>query len=242
MRFLPALCLASLIASEPLAAQNTDDWAGPVRLLIVMGGGTWENSVFHMFDAIEGVEYTLEMSDTAAFGEDLRNRFDAVLMYNLSATLPEPHRANFTEFLEAGGGLVVLHHALASYGDWPWWHESVVGGRYLLRPEGVRAGSTYLQDQSYIASARADHPVVAGLAGIPLHVYGETYKGLWISPEVQVLLATTQTSSDGPLVWVGPYRAARVVVIQPGHGGSVFFNHGYLRILHDAIHWTAGRL
>ena len=102
---------------------------GDVRLLIVMGGGTWENSVFRFFDTLDGVQCTLADSDREAFVEDLRARYDAILMYNLGGTLPERERGHLVQLLAGGGGLMVLHHALASYGNWPWWREEVVGGR-----------------------------------------------------------------------------------------------------------------
>ena len=86
------------------------------------------------------------------------------------------------------------------------------------------------------------HPVVSALGGHPIHLYDETYKGLWISDGVEVLLSTGLSSSDGPLVWVGPYRAARVVVVQPGHGSSAYYNLGFRYIVRDAIRWVAGGL
>ncbi len=238
------LCCFALILSGalPLQAQPHNGEPENVQLLIVMGGGTYESSVFRLFETLDGVNYTVVMGDTVAFREDIRGRFDAVLMYNLSGSLAEPARTNLVQFIESGGGLVVWHHALANYGDWPWWHTAVVGGRYFLRPEGDHAASTYQQDESMVARPTSAHPVVSSLGGHPMHLYDETYKGLWISPEVEVLLSTTLTSSDGPLVWVGPYQAARVVAIQPGHGSSAYFNLGFRYILRDAIRWVAGDL
>ena len=230
------LLLVVLFALRTTPAAARAD--GEVRLLVVMGGGTWENSVFQLFDSLDGVDATVVMSDQEAFETDIRNRYDALLMYNLSGSLAEPARTHLTRFLESGKGLVVLHHALASYGDWEWWHKEVVGGRYFLRPEGPHAASTYRQDESIVARPEKEHPVVASLGGHPMHLYDETYKGLWISPEVEVLLSTALSTSDGPLVWVGPYHEARVVAIQPGHGSGAFYNLGFRSILRDAVHWV----
>lgn len=234
--------LLILLCSLPVNAQTESNQAKPVRLLIVMGGGTYESSVFGFFDMLDGIDHTLVMSDTEAFEQDIRDQYDAVLMYNLSRSLPEPARSNLVSFLESGGGLVVWHHALANYGDWPWWHQDVVGGRYFFRSEGDHPASTYSQDESIVASPVKPHPVVSSLGGHPMHLYDETYKGLWISDKADVLLRTSQSSSDGPLVWVGPYEAARVVVIQPGHGSGAYYNLGFRLIVRDAIHWVAGIL
>ncbi len=234
--------LLILLSSLSLPAQSNEGTTEKVRLLIVMGGGTYESSVFRFFDTLDGVSYTLVMSDTVAFKEDFRDQYDAVLMYNLSSSLAEPARSNLVRFIESGKGLVVWHHALANYGDWPWWYQEVVGGRYLLRGEGELPASTYRQDESMIARPEKAHPVVSSLGGHPMHLYDETYKGLWISPDVEVLLSTGLSTSDGPLVWVGPYQSARVVVVQPGHGSSAYFNLGFRYILRDAVRWVAGSL
>ncbi len=242
MKYLLHCVVLILLSALPLLAQPSAGTTENVRLLIVMGGGTYESSVFRFFDTLDGVSYTLVMSDTVAFREDVRNQYDAVLMYNLSSSLPEPARTNLVRFIESGKGLVVWHHALANYGNWEWWYQEVVGGRYFLRSEDDHAASTYRQDESIMARPEKAHPVVSSLGGHPMHLYDETYKGLWISDEVEVLLRTTLSSSDGPLVWVGPYQAARVVVIQPGHGSGAYFNLGFRYIVRDAIHWVAGRL
>lgn len=242
MKHLLRCSLLILVSSLPLQAQPNAGTTENVRLLIVMGGGTYESSVFRFFDTLDGVTYTLVMSDTTAFREDVRGQYDAVLMYNLSTSLPEPARSNLVRFIESGKGLVVWHHALANYGDWQWWYQDVVGGRYFLRREGDHPASTYHQDESIVARPEKAHPVVSGLGGHPMHLYDETYKGLWISDDVEVLLSTALSSSDGPLVWVGPYQAARVVVIQPGHSSSAYYNLGFRYIVRDAIRWVAGRL
>ncbi len=241
MKHLLICCLLIIFSSLSLQAQSDVDSTHNVRLLIVMGGGTYESSVFRFFDTLDGIDYTLVMSDTEAFQNDIRNQYDAVLMYNLRSSLAEPARTNLVNFIESGRGLVVWHHALANYGDWEWWYKEVVGGRYFLRPEGEHPASTYRQDESIIARPVVEHPVVSSLGGHPMHLYDEAYKGLWISEEVEVLLNTGLSSSDGPLVWVGPYDKARVVVIQPGHGSGAFYNLGFRYIVRDAVNWVAGR-
>lgn len=230
-----------LISTITLQAHSDSHSDNDTRLLIVMGGGTYESSVFRFFDSLDGVRYTLVMSDTEAFENDIREQYDAVLMYNLSGSLAEPARSNLVNFIESGKGLVVWHHALANYGDWPWWYERVVGGRYVLRQEDDHPASNYQQDQSMMARPTQEHPVVAALDGNPLHIYDETYKGLWLSDDIEVLLSTAVTSSDGPLVWLGPHESRRVVVIQPGHGSSAYFNLGFRLIVNDAIHWVSGK-
>ena len=241
MRLLIYSVIFLLGASAVSAASEDRTADDDVRLLIVMGGGTYESSVFRFFEMLDGIDFTVANSDTEAFADSLQGRYDAILMYNLSANLDEPGRGHLVRFLESGGGLVVWHHALANYSDWSWWHENVVGARYLMSAEAGHAASTYRQDESYVATPQKVHPVVAALDGHPIHFYGETYRGVWFSDSIDVLLRTGQTGSDGPLIWVGPYESARVIGIQPGHGSSEYYNHGFRWLVRDAIHWVAGK-
>ncbi len=83
------------------------------------------------------------------------------------------------------------------------------------------------------------HPVIAGIA--PFHIQDETYKRMWISPQVRPLLTTDNPTSDTTLAWLGPSPASRVVAIQLGHGPTAFGNPSYRTLVHNAILWAAGR-
>ena len=143
-------------------------------------------------------------------------------------------------FVEAGKGVVVLHHAIADYQDWEWWYKEVVGGKYLLKPEGSTPASTYLHDQELCIRPALDHPITARIG--TMHFRDETYKGMWISPDVRVLLRTDNPTSDGPLAWISPYAKSRVVYIELGHGETAHLYPAYRDLVQDAIRWTAGRL
>ena len=77
--------------------------------------------------------------------------------------------------------------------------------------------------------------ITSRLGRFPIHLYDETYKGLGISPEVDVLLRTGLSTSDGPVVWVSAYEQLRVVAIQPGHTSSAQLNLAFRFTLQDAI-------
>ena len=59
--------LLAFVGVLPLRAQSSADSTKNVRLLIVMGGGSYQSSVFQILDALDGVAHTVVMSDTAAF-------------------------------------------------------------------------------------------------------------------------------------------------------------------------------
>jgi type 1 glutamine amidotransferase len=83
-----------------------------------------------------------------------------------------------------------------------------------------------------------EHPVVDGVGKFEIN--DETYKGMWFSPHITVLVKTDHPTSDGPLVWVSPCRKSRVVCIELGHGRMAHMNPDYRRLVRNAILWAAG--
>jgi type 1 glutamine amidotransferase len=75
-----------------------------------------------------------------------------------------------------------------------------------------------------------------------MHLVDETYKGMWISPEVKVILETDEQTSDGPLAWISPYENSRVVYIQLGHDHQAHLHPAFRELVKRAVLWSAGRL
>jgi len=142
--------------------------------------------------------------------------------------------------VESGKGLVVLHHAIADYNSWDWWVQEVVGGKYLLMDERGMPASTYLHDVELFVRPAARHAITSGIG--PMHITDETYKGMWISPDVEVILETDNETSDGPLAWISPYDKSRVVYIQLGHDRLAFLHPAYRQLVQQAILWSVGTL
>lgn len=209
--------------------------AKPVRVELVTGGHSHDPDFYRLFTDRPDLKVNVNPHPDA-YRRDMRNDTDVLVLYDLVQTniLDDTKRKNLHSFIESGKGLVVLHHALADFNDWPWWCEQVVGGSYLMK------SSTYRHDEDEYIETVAKHPITQGLG--PLHFTDETYKGKWISPKVTVLMRTTNPTDDGPVVWVSPYDKSRVVAIELGHDRLAHQNPDYQELVHRAILWAAGRL
>ena len=75
-----------------------------------------------------------------------------------------------------------------------------------------------------------------------MHLQDETYKGMWIAPDVKVLLRTDNPTSDGPVAWISPYSKSRVVYLQLGHDAAVHYHPAYRTLVRNAVFWLGGRL
>lgn len=225
----------SLPASFALDAPNKD----AVRVMVVTGGHDYEPSFETVFEGPREIRAMVN-PHPIAFRSDLRRRYDVLVLYDTVQELEESQRKNLRDFLESGKGLVVLHHAIASFNSWPWWYQEVVGGRYLLNPDGSTPASTFKHDVELGVRPVLRHPITRGIE--PFHIWDETYKGIWISPKVQVLLQTDNPASDGPVAWISPYEKSRVVYIQLGHGRSAHVHPAFRVLVRNAILWAAGKV
>lgn len=221
-------------------------WAGagdkpaPLRVLVVTGGHDYETGFYTVFEGYEDLVWSHAISNQSAFRSDIRGKYDVLVLYDMSQELSEEGRRHLRDFVESGKGVVSLHHAIANYQAWPWWYREVVGGRYVLEAEEGFPASSYKHDVDLVAKPVGDHPITAGVG--TLEIRDETYKGMWISPGVNVILRTDHPTSDGPLAWTSPYEKSKVVYIQLGHDSAAYRHPGYRKLVRNAILWSAGRL
>ena len=160
-------------------------------------------------------------------------------MYDFSRDLDDAGKKNLRDYVESGGGVVVLHHALLDYQNWAWWTDQVVGGSYRLSREGDSPSSSVKNNQQISVKAAESHPITVGIE--PFLVEDETYKNMRFSPKVRPLLTTDNPTSDKNLAWIGPDDHFKVVAIQLGHGPTAYKNASYLALIRNAILWAAGK-
>jgi hypothetical protein len=75
-----------------------------------------------------------------------------------------------------------------------------------------------------------------------MHIWDETYKGLWVSPKVTLLLETDHPNNNREVAWISPYNKSRVVYIELGHDRKAHEHPSYRQLVRQAVLWAAGRL
>jgi type 1 glutamine amidotransferase len=231
-----SITLTVLVALASLAAALSA--ATPLRVLVVTGGHDYPTSFYTVFEQ-DGLTWDHATSNEEAFRKELRGVYDVLVLYDASATISPDAQTRFRDFVESGGGLVVLHHAIISYQDSSWFRD-LVGGRYFLSPQDGHQPSSYLHDVDMNIRVATPHPITRGIRLTRLH--DESYKGMWIAPTNTVLLTTDHPTSDGPVAWVSAYKHARVVYIQLGHGSEAHRDVGYRALVRNAVAWVSGKL
>ncbi len=230
-----AVTLPPLISLEPAAKDA-------VRVLVVTGGHPYETSFYEVFASQADIRWSHATSPAEAFAPGLKDRCDVLVLYDMHNEIGEAEQKTLREFVEAGKGVVALHHSIVDYTSWPWWYEEVIGGKYFEKPLGEHPASHYKDDVPMVvrpAHGMENHPIVRGLG--ELVTVDECYRGMWHSPKITVLMETANELNDRPVVYLGPRPGAQVVYIQLGHGPFTHQHPGYRKLVHNAIQWAAGR-
>lgn len=240
-----ALLLMAALTACCVSAQ-TRPHPEKVRVLLITGGHAFEREPF--LEALRTNAALAVMSaehapgGAAAWERDDLAAFQAVVLYDMPAAITDAQKAKFLSLFKQGTGLVVLHHALASFPGWEE-YERIIGGRYPQPPKGQPPVSDrlgYKHDVTFtVHVADGAHPITAGLADFAIR--DEIYWGFRVGADVHPLLTTPHEKSGNPLMWTRTEGRSRVVYLQLGHDRYAYENPGFRELLGRSILWAARR-
>ena len=197
----------------------------------------------HNFD-VPGFQAAFRgMTDVDAFPQTLENfiadqggvrdEYDVLVFYNFHRPAPDEQTAAALDSLgETSQGIVVLHHALLAFPEWPRWS----------RICGIddRTFGYHMDQRVPIHVADPAHAITAGLADWEMP--DETYTMSSADKDSRILLTTDHTLSMRTLAWTRQFGTARVFCFQSGHDNATFADPGFRTVLHRGIRWAAGAL
>jgi type 1 glutamine amidotransferase len=207
--------------------------------------------------------------DLALFLPGNISRFDAIVMNNSSGAWVTPTRADLErpefrrhgktpaaveavlrqsllDYVEQGGGLVVIHYAVAANRHWPGFKE-LVGATFLGHPWNEEVG---------VRVEEPEHPVVAAFGGKDFRIADEVYEygDPWQRDTVRVLLSLDPARTnmgvpwihredhDFALAWVTMRGKGRLFVTSFGHRTELFRAPRILQFYLDGVQFATGDL
>jgi hypothetical protein len=226
------LCLylfATIFGGAAFAADSGEK----LKVLVVTGGhGFQRDPFFQMFADNPAITFTeaKQIKTSEAYDrEDLRGS-DVVVLYDMVQNITDAQKAKFLSLFDKGIGLVVLHHALVSYKQWPDF-ERIIGGRY---PDADSKSGVVTPEVGYehdvdipVVIVAQDHPVVAGLSNFVIH--DEIYWGFRVGPDITRLLTTTHPKSGKPLLGKKKEGSCKGGVLEAGAPVAVSSNSSAFR-------------
>ena len=242
------LCLIALSAlSAPAHA------ADKLKLLIVDGQNNhnWKAMTPPMKASLEATgRFTVEVATTPddkapkaawnSFRPDF-SKYDVVLSNYNGQLWPDRVQKALEEYVDNGGGLVVVHAANNAFAEWPEWNKMIGlgwrdnaygdritlddGGKVVRTPKGEGPGSGHGPQHPFKVVVRdAEHPVTKGMPTEWMHAQDELYHGQRGPASHMHVLATAYSAKDKggtganePMIWVIPYGKGRVFTTVFGH-------------------------
>ena len=213
-----------------------------IRVAVVTGGHSFDVPKFHqLFRSLEGVDaYIQHMENLVSARSRIKDWYDVILFYSMlgfrdkgKARFPDKPVQTMDEVLEAGKGVVMLHHAILSYTNWDLWRDMV----------GLEAESFtgYSHDETMgIVVKDPAHPIADGISG--WEMIDETYVIDEPDANSHVLLTTDHQESMKSIGWTRQVKDSRVFNLQSGHDNQTWVDENFQAVLTRGIWWAAGRI
>jgi type 1 glutamine amidotransferase len=202
-------------------------------------------------------------NDLTGFAPKFADYAVVVSNYN-GAAWPKETQQALVDYVKNGGGLVIVHAANNSFGDWKQYNEMIGlggwGGRnekhgpyvYFVDDKLVRddkpgsGGSHGSQHEFQIVIRDGDHPITKGMPKAWMHAKDELYDRLRGPAQNMKILATTfaETSQGGtgrhePMIMVIDYGKGRVFHTPMGHAEYSMQCNGFGATLQRGTEWAA---
>lgn len=182
-----------------------------------------------------------------------------------AAPWPEMTRRDFERWMKQGGGLVVVHAANNSFGDWPEYNRMIglggwggrgsasgprlyfdAAGKQVRDNSTGKAGSHGPQHEFPIVIREPNHPVTHGMPMAWLHAQDELYDNLRGPAENVSILATAFSSEKyrgtgrhEPMIMAISYEKGRVFHTPMGHAEPAMQCVGFITTFVRGAEWAA---
>jgi type 1 glutamine amidotransferase len=186
--------------------------------------------------------------------------YDVVVSNYNGATWSDQTQKDFTDYVESGGGLVIVHAADNSFGDWKEYNR-IIGlggwgdrnekhgpyvyfqdGRFVRDETAGRGGNHGAQHEFTVIVRDENHPVTKGMPLAWLHTKDELYDMLRGPAEDMRILATAYspvTKRHEPMIMTIRYGNGRVFHTPMGHADYSMRCVGFVSTLQRGTEWAA---
>ncbi|HVV99476.1 MAG TPA: ThuA domain-containing protein [Planctomycetaceae bacterium] len=201
-----------------------------------------------------------------AFRPDF-SKYDVVLSNYNGQSWPADVNKSLEQFVEKGGGLVIIHAANNAFSDWKAWNEMIglgwrgpdFGDRVTVNDKGETERTAKgqgpgaghgAQHEFVIITRDREHPVTKGMPAEWKHARDELYHGQRGPAANMHILATAYsdpktggTGANEPMIWWIPYGKGRVFTTVMGHVGGPddpsIRCTGFLTVMERGCEWAA---
>ena len=191
------------------------------------------------------------------------SKYDVVLSNYNGQMWPEGVQKSFTEYVENGGGVVIVHAANNAFSGWKeyndmiglGWRNNKFGPRVYLdedgkevrQPVGEGPGAGHGPQHEFTIVVRdREHAVTKGMPGEWMHAKDELYQGQRGPAANMKILATAFAATDKrgtgvhePMIWWIPYGKGKVFTTVMGHADYSMTCVGFQSTVARGCEWVA---
>lgn len=263
-----SVMICQLAAAEPASAE-----LAPLKALIVDGQNNhaWAQTTPVLKQALEeSKRFTVEVATSPAKGKDMSafrpkfSDYDVVVSNYNGENWSKETQTDLINYVNGGGGLVIVHAANNSFPNWPEYNTLIgIGGwggrneksgpyiRYrdgkIIRDEKAGSGGHHGPQHDFVVITRsAEHPVTKGLPTEWLHVKDELYDRLRGPAENLEVLATAfsdpakgGSAEHEPMLMTIKFGKGRVFHTALGHSVEAMNCVGFRSTLTRGAEWAA---
>ena len=258
------------------------NYSAPKRLLAVARGHPYEREAFasllHGLDEFD-VCHVEQPAAQRCFGRQATHDFNAILCYDMpgidfTATdaprpvTPDPDFVrDYLAMLDAGMGMVFMHHAVAAWPAWPQYAE-IVGGRFHYRPAVLREqqwpASGYRHQVTHRVRTVAAHPVTESVPEC-FEITDELYlcpvfeadvvpqlrsdydfndnnfysSAKAVAGEMHTRAGWTHPAGSNLVGWAKRWGNSPIVYLQGGDDAAALGNEHFRTLVHNALRWVS---
>lgn len=154
--------------------------------------------------------------------------FDAVVVYLHRRHIPDQALEALEGFVAAGGGLLAIHSATASFKQCRRWFE-LLGGRFL----------SHAKVMDFEIIPKKVQPDLFGSIG-GCRVHDELYVHE-VKDDITVHFSAYQQRCEVPVVWTRTYGQGRVCYLGPGHCAATIKHPIMEALIMQGLQWISGQ-
>jgi type 1 glutamine amidotransferase len=230
-------------------------WSAPdlkLEVLVVSGGHGYDTTQFNaMWKSFPQMNVTFRVLKVGneIFDDVSAWNYDALVFYNEQdpdTKFTDKQKANFLALTDKGVGMVVMHHAVASYPHWPEF-EKLAGVKYTSKnfyPPGpeISIAKAYVTHDLLVLDP--EDPIMKGVTKA-FTTKDEGYRNMRFLTENHLLLRSHSPDADTPAAWTRHFHNSRVFTTVlghgPGHAGdpNIFMEPFFRAMMSQGTLWTA---
>jgi type 1 glutamine amidotransferase len=236
---LTAIAFATIALTLAVRPNHAGQTKGALRVCLISGAAEYKSdaSLARLQEHLEKhhavkCSRAFAKSESDLPGLENLDHCDVAVLFTRRLKLQGEQLDRIKKYCQSGKPLVGIRTASHAIQTWLDLDHEVLGGDYMNHyKEGPLT-------EIKIAAAAKDHPLLKGF-----EVYksvGSLYKNPALAKDVTLLMTGSIPEHTEPIAWTRQYKGGRIFYTSLGHMKD-FEEPSYLRLLTNAVFWTAGR-